>query len=364
MNKNIIYILALGLAAACSQPQKQEQSEFRIQPKYVTDSVNHDSDDPAIWVHPTDASQSMILGTDKGNDGQGGVFVFDLQGKEITEKRISGIDRPNNIDLAYGFQIDSTRKVDVAVFTERGKEQIRVFSLPDVKPIDGGGLPVFEDSENRQVMGVALYKRAEDDSLFAIVSRKGENAPTEGYLYQYLLYAENDTVKSKLVRKFGQFSGGNGEIEAIAVDHKLGFVYYSDELYGIRKYYADPNKGNEELAQFGLDGFTEDREGISIYQTGDSTGYILISDQQARSFRVFSREGSKGSPHQHDLITALPLQILESDGSDVSPVAFNSDFPKGMFVAMSDNRTFEIYDWRDLESKIHSDIKNNQLSQK
>ncbi|MCV9388818.1 phytase [Reichenbachiella ulvae] len=365
MNKNIIYILGLGLATSCLPSSKtaETQSEItRIQPKYVTDSVNYDSDDPAIWIHPSDPAQSLILGTDKGDDGQGGVFVFDLQGNEIADRRISNIDRPNNVDIAYGFQLDSTQQTDIAVFSERGKEQIRVFSLPDMNPIDGGGLPVFEDSENRLVMGVALYKRA-DDSIFAIVSRKGENAPTEGYLYQYLLYAENGTVKSQLVRKFGKFSGGDGEIEAIAVDAEAGYIYYSDELYGIRKYYADPNKGNEELALFGLENFTEDREGISIYPTGEKSGYILISDQQNRRFHVYPREGSSSNPHQHNLITVLPMQVVESDGSEVSPVAFNADFPKGIFVAMSDNRTFEIYDWRDLEQAIQDSTESQELTQ-
>ncbi len=48
-------------------------------------------------------------------------------------------------------------------------------------------------------------------------------------------------VKGTLVRKFGLFSGKK-EIESIAVDDALGYVYYSDEGYGVRKYYADPSK--------------------------------------------------------------------------------------------------------------------------
>jgi len=351
MKKHILY-LSLGLTAACSQPQTSTIESEPIQPKYVTDPVNFDSDDPAIWVHPTDLSQSLILGTDKRENSEGGVFTFDLKGKQDSTKRIKDIDRPNNIDIAYGVAMDSITKVDVAVFSERGKKSIRVYSLPDMKAIDGGGIPVFEDSESRDVMGVALYKRTADDSLFAIVSRKGENSPAEGYLYQYSLYAEDQIIKGKLVRKFGKFSGGEGEIEAIAVDHQLGYVYYSDELFGIRKYYVDPAMGNQELAVFGTDGFTEDREGISIYNTSDSTGYILISDQQANAFRVFPREGSGGNPHEHPLIKSLPVSTNESDGSEVSNLAFNAEFPKGFFVAMSDNKTFQIYDWRDLEQEI------------
>lgn len=351
MRKYILYI-GLGLTAACSQPKSNTTNDQIIKPKYITDPVDFDSDDPAIWVHPTDLSQSLILGTDKRENLEGGVFVFDLKGKQDSTRRIRGIDRPNNIDIAYGVAMDSTKTVDVAVFSERGKKSIRVYSLPDMKAIDGGGIPVFEDSESRKVMGVALWKRAADDSLFAIVSRKGENSPAEGYLYQYSLYAQDGVIQGKLARKFGKFSGGEGEIEAIAVDHQLGYIYYSDELYGVRKYYADPAMGNEELALFGMDGFTNDREGISIYSTSDSTGYILVSDQQAGAFRVFSREGTEGNPHEHSFIKSLSVSTNNSDGSEVSNLGFNADFPKGLFVAMSDNKTFQIYDWRDLEKVI------------
>ncbi|PIB34002.1 hypothetical protein BFP72_00425 [Reichenbachiella sp. 5M10] len=350
MHKYALYII-IGLATSCVPTQNTETSSA-IKPKYVTEPVQFDSDDPAIWVHPTDPAQSLILGTDKRENKEGGVYVFDLQGKEDSTRRITGIDRPNNVDIAYGFALDSTRRVDLAVFSERGTQSIRIYSVPDMQAIDDGGIPVFEDSESRDVMGVALYKRAADDSLFAIVSRKGENSPTDGYLYQYVLYAENGSVKGKLARKFGKFSGGAGEIEAIAVDHQLGYVYYSDELYGIRKYYVDPAMGNEELAVFGTDGFTEDREGISIYQSSDSTGYILISDQQADVFRVYPREGTADDPHAHNWIKSLAVSTHESDGSEVSALAFNADFPKGFFVAMSDNKTFQIYDWRDLETAI------------
>jgi myo-inositol-hexaphosphate 3-phosphohydrolase len=39
---------------------------------------------------------------------------------------------------------------------------------------------------------------------------------------------------------------------------------------------------------------------------------------------------------------------LESDGSDVTSVGLGDEFPKGMFVGMSTDKTFHIYDWRDI----------------
>jgi myo-inositol-hexaphosphate 3-phosphohydrolase len=42
---------------------------------------------------------------------------------------------------------------------------------------------------------------------------------------------------------------------------------------------------------------------------------------------------------------------LESDGSEVSSTNLGPEFPKGIFVAMSNDKTFHIYDWRDIASQ-------------
>ena len=65
------------------------------------------------------------------------------------------------------------------------------------------------------------------------------------------------------------------------MDDILGYIYYSDEGEGVRKYYADPSMGTKQLALFATEGFQEDHEGISIYNETDKTGYILVSDQAA-----------------------------------------------------------------------------------
>ncbi len=105
--------------------------------------------------------------------------------------------------------------------------------------------------------------------------------------WQYLLHDDLGMVKATLVRKFGEFSGKK-EIEAIAVDDTLGYIYYSDEGVGVRKYYADLVKGNKQRALFATEGFTKDHEGISIYSEGNKTGYIIVSDQSARDPAVIT----------------------------------------------------------------------------
>jgi 3-phytase len=317
-----------------------------IKPAIITDAVQYDTDDPAIWINPADPASSLVLGTDKDQDGA--LYVFDLAGKIMKEKTVHNLQRPNNVDVEYGLSLQG-KATDIAVVTERITHKLRIFSLPDMKPVDGGGIEVFTGETGvgyRDLMGIALYKDPAG-KIYAIAGRK--TGPKDGtYLWQYLLEDNGKgMVKGTLIRKFGMFSGKK-EIESIAVDDALGYIYYSDEGFGIRKYYADPAKGNKELAAFGRKGFKQDQEGISIYAVTDSTGYILVSDQQTNCFHIFSREGSNGDPHNHVLLRSVHLSTLESDGSEVVAKPLNAAFSKGLFVAMSTDKTFHYYRWEDL----------------
>jgi 3-phytase len=111
---------------------------------------------------------------------------------------------------------------------------------------------------------------------------------------------------------------------------------------------------DEQVGVIGLEGFAEDREGISIYRTGPRTGYLLISDQQNNAFRIYRREGEPGKPHEHTFLKSIRVTAIESDGSDVTNVPLGAAFPNGLFVAMSNGRVFHYYSWDDIAG---SDLK-------
>jgi len=317
-----------------------------LKPAVITEQVGYDTDDPAIWIHPTDSSLSLIIGTDKETNGA--LYAFDLNGKIV--RKSETLQRPNNVDIVQGFMVNGT-PMDIAVTTERETNKIRIFSLPDLKAIDNGGIAVFENEQDRSPMGVALYTRPTDKAVFAIVGRK--TGPSDGYLWQYQLEGNADgTISAKKIRAFGQYSGKK-EIEAIAVDNELGYVYYSDEKVGVRKYNADPNdSNNQQLVLFADSGFVSDHEGIAIYKQTDSTGYILVSNQQNNSVMIYPREGSNNNKHLHPLLVEIPISAIECDGLEVSPLALSDKFPKGVLVAMSNGKVFHYYDWRDIQAQI------------
>ena len=328
----------LGCSAQLTAPAPDA-----LKPRVVTEPTKHDTDDPAIWIHPTDRAKSLIVGTDKNTDGA--LYVYDLDGRIV--KRVGDLKRPNNVDIAYGLSLGE-KPTDIAVTTEREQQRLRVFALPDMRNVDKGDLRVFDGDATRAPMGVALYKRPRDGAVFVIVG--GKAGPADGYLAQYRLRDDGTGhVAMTPVRNFGRYSGKK-EIEAIAVDAELGYVYYSDETVGVRKYAADPDapRANEELALFATTGFAEDHEGISIYKLDERTGYLLISDQQANRFRIFKREGEPGRPHEHTLIKTVPVSTIESDGSEVTSIALGPKFPRGLLVAMSNGKVFHYYAWEDI----------------
>lgn len=355
--RTVAAVLAIGCVPL---PDASRKPDSPLEPVVVTDRVDDDSDDPAIWVDSADPARSIVIGTDKG----GALFAFDLAGKRIDARTVRGLERPNNVDVEYGLAT-SDGDIDIAVCTERDAGRIRVLRAPTLEPIDGGGIAVFAGEPNTRAMGIALYRRPRDGAVFAIVARK--DGPDGALLWQYRLESTaGGTVRATHVRSFGHWRGpeldlggdATNEVEALFVDDRLGFVYYAEESYGIHKYAADPDAEDAatELAFFGTDGFVGDREGISVVETGPTTGYLLVSDQQARRFRVFRREGSDADPHAHTELTTIDVRANESDGSECVTAPLGERFPRGVFVAMSDDRTFHLYDAGAVRERIEANL--------
>ncbi len=343
--KKLLSLLASAIALTSCSSGLAPIPKNALKPAVITQPTPNDTDDPAIWINKGNPSKSLIIGTDK-QEAVGGLYAYDLQGNIVN--KVYPMDRPNNVDIAYDFILNG-KKTDIAVVTERKKSQIRIYSLPDLTPVDNGGIAVFEDTELKDPMGVALYTNPVNKKMYAIVGRK--DGISGEYLHQYELLAANGTITANLVRKFGKYSGKK-EIEAIMVDNELGFVYYADETAGIRKYYADPVKGNEELAFFGKKDFKRDHEGIALYKTNEKQGYILISDQQSNHFIVYKREGEINNVNTHTMVAKIPLSSIECDGADAINFNLGAPFSNGILVVMSNGKVFQYYSWDVIQEEI------------
>jgi 3-phytase len=356
----VVVLGALGCGWSSPESAATAKSPLpAVQPLRATAALPRDPDDPAIWVHHGDPSKSLVFGTMKVAAPDGALAVFALDGS--LRQLVKGPDRPNNVDVEYGLDLDAT-PTDIAVLTERLGRRLRVYAIaPDgsgVRDISSGSMPILVGASGDQgaPMGIGLYRRPADGAIFAVVSPKA--GPKADYLWQYRLEDDGTgRVTATFVRRFGAFSGV-GEIEAVAVDDELGYVYYADEAAGIHKYHADPDApdANRELALFGTTGYRQDREGIGIYALPDGKGYIVAVDQLPNEsvVHVYRREGEPGRPHDHSTeLASFTSGADATDGLDVTSAALGPDFPEGMLVAMnSGSRNFLLFDWRDVAAAV------------
>lgn len=334
-------VAAAALALAGCRDASAPSAVRPVRPVVVTAPVGEDADDPAIWVNRAHPERSLVLGTNKAAAPAGALVAFDLAG--AVRQRIEGLDRPNNVDVEHGLRLGG-RTVDVAVLTERYRRRLRAYgigadgTLVDVSSL--AGLRVFEGEpgERGAPMGVALYRRAGDGTVFAFVTRK--ESPSTGVVWQYRLDDDGaGRVRATKVRELGEVVPGS-EVEAIAVDDALGTVTYAEEPRALHEWRADPDdpRAATEAALFGQDGFAGDREGVAVYAPRERGGFLLAADQViARSRIVVFRRTSPADPGRDlAVVRVVETGADATDGLDATAEPLGPRFPHGLVVAMND----------------------------
>lgn len=346
MSRILLCIAALAVAGATAGAQVMARE---IEPICATEALPTDADDPAIWVHPDDPALSLIIGTNKAASPVGGLGVFGMDGR--MRQYVAQIDRPNNVDVEYGLLLGGVA-VDIAACTERYQRRLRVFvidperrRLVDVSSPHGLAMFAGEEGEAGAPMGISLYRRPGDGTIFAIVSRK--IGPEVGYLWQYRLEDDGSgRVCAQKVRVLGHCTPGE-EIEAVAVDDEAGIVYYAEEGVGIHAWHADPDhpQADQELALFATEAYEGDREGIAVYADEDGSGFVLSCDQIEDGSLIYVYPRITGADCMMEPLTVVRTEADDTDGIELCVQALGPAFPNGCLVMMnSSQRNFLLYD--------------------
>src|SRR5688572_14192978 len=116
----------------------------------VGSPVDEDAaDDPAIWIDRADPSQSRIIGTDK----KGGLYVYDLQAREIQFVQAGLV---NNVDLRDGFRF-ADGMAPIVVASDRDDQTIAVFRFDaatrQLQPAQLAAIP----SGFPEIYGICLF---------------------------------------------------------------------------------------------------------------------------------------------------------------------------------------------------------------
>jgi 3-phytase len=316
---------------------------YNVKPSHETDGivgVKDVMDDPAIWVHPTDRTRSVVFGCSKSDNEaklRGGVYCYKMNGvkcftkdwiigPQLNANHFSADKSYNNIDVVYNFPtgrtvggkaevwdlliasnrsdrtVDVLRIVQEPVSTTATSENFKSLQLVGRINI-GTGFVGGSDSP----YGCEAYQFVKDgkNRHFAVISDKA------GLIGVYLLgFDATKPVDRQIISQRRQvFAAGfrKNTIEGIVVDSRLSAAYFASEKDGLFRY---------ELVQSGDDlGFiktdsgvvvdvsiefagtkgvlgainleegpgkgSRDIEGLSIYRQDGGKGYLIVSNQGA-----------------------------------------------------------------------------------
>jgi myo-inositol-hexaphosphate 3-phosphohydrolase len=93
-----------------------------VQPKLGPMKGGGNADDPAIWIHPSDPSRSLLFLSDK----DAGIYVFNFSGNQL--QHINFNTALNNIDVRYGFKFGN-ETIDIVAGNLRDDGKLAVLRI-------------------------------------------------------------------------------------------------------------------------------------------------------------------------------------------------------------------------------------------
>lgn len=305
-----------------------------------TGTIAGDADDPAIYVHPTDSSQSIVISSLK----DGGLATYNLKGQLLQSILPAdyGDIRYNNVDLVYGFNLGG-QSIDLAVASDRENDTLAIFQIdPTTRQLtnitaDNIIASIFGVDDGEQTAyGLATYTSPVTGTPYVFVSQREGNQ-----VAQLELVAEAGQVDARLVRILTlPIPGGeleDAQVEGMVADRELGFLYVGQEKVGIYKFAAEPNGGDQGVLIEAVkpDGshLKADVEGLTIYYGEDGRGYLLASSQGDSTFAAYDRAGNNQFLGSFVVGESGGIDAVEeSDGADVINVPLGPQFPFGLVV--------------------------------
>lgn len=321
-------IISLLLLSSCGTNKSHEEI-CHVNEYFVTErrpSMNVDS--VAVWHG--DQGQHWLVSTAKSGDvlpvydAATGEFIKDI-GKPGT--RQGELQRPNGIAI-----VD-----DLIFITERENKRLQIFSLPEGKSLG------ISDSIMQRPYGIAVMRGDAQNYIVYVTDNfnaASHDGPKRVHIYQ--VKKQDGKVDISFEQTFGDQEGPGVlmKVESIAIDREHNRLIIADEhplqknlkIYTLNGIFTDQIIGN------GL--FKYEPEGIAIYETGPTSGYVIATDQDriGNQFYLFDRESLA------HLKTFKGDTVRNTDGIAVTNKAFGP-FKSGAFYAVHDDGNICAYDW-------------------
>ena len=272
------------------------------------------ADDPAIWIHPYDATLSLILGTDKRR----GLSVYDLSGREVQfldRGRLNNVDLRQNVPMVAG-------PVTLAAATNRTERALDIFAISG----DGWVEHLLAQAlEIEDPYGICMHLDAHGIA-YAYVNGSG------GAYEIWRLNAGGQVTPERIDR----FSVET-KPEGCVVDDATGIAYVGEEERGIWKMPARAGGFEEKtlLDTVESDRLAADVEGLAIYRAAEGPAFLVASSQGDHTFAVYDLDNGDaylGSVRITDDPEAGIDGAEETDGLAVSAVNLGPGFEAGVLV--------------------------------
>jgi len=286
------------------------------------------ADDACIWIHPTDANLSLIIGQSKDNI-HGGIHVYDLNGHEL-EFYEDG--KMNSTDVRYNFPLGG-ELVDIVVASNRTTISVDVYKVnPSSRKLERVGTI---STGHTKIYGLCMYHNPITGKFYAIPNHK------DGTVQQWELF--DDGTGCVTGTKVREFDVGT-QPEGCVCDDEFAILYIGEENFGIWKYGAEPTDGTSRIS---VDTVSNGHlsacvEGLTIYYTTDGAGYLIVSSQGSNTFVIYLREGGNDYVGTFRVVSNDTLSIdgcTQTDGIDITNFNLGSAFPNGLFVAHDHDNT-------------------------
>ncbi|MBK8837798.1 MAG: phytase [Hyphomonadaceae bacterium] len=289
------------------------------------------ADDPAIWVHPSDVSRSLILGTNKDV----GLYVYGLDG---SEKQRLPVGLSNNVDL----------RGNIAVVSNDGVNALSWFRIePSTATVSHAG-----DTRLTRIEPYGVCIGAPGGALQTAVTFKDGTID---------IWTVGDTGSGLVTISGPRTIKLSSQLEGCVFDDEANRLFVGEEnvaLWAIDL--ATGAQAQVDKVNSGT-GLVADVEGISLYLKPDGAGYLIVSAQGANRYVIYDRK----PPHAaFGVIKIAPSAdgkvdgASTTDGLDASSAALPG-FPAGILVVQDDanpisevDQNFKIVDWREVEKAL------------
>ncbi|SRR5690554_514560 len=300
------------------------------------------ADDVAIWLHPDDPAESVIVATDKDR----GLVIYDLKGTALQHLQAGEI---NNVDLRYDFPLGGER-VTLIAGSNRTNESVIVLTLDpatrQLRPLPS--VPINVDLED--AYGLCMYRSPKNNRFYVFVTSTGD-----GKVEQWELFDHSGLVGAQRVRSFTVGS----DVEGCVADDQRAILYISEETRGIWRYGAEPSDADERILidEISEDGHLKaDLEGLALYRVKDGAGYLVASNQGHSEFAVYDRADNYAYLGSFKITGQAPVDpVTMTDGIDLTHVNLGPTFPKGVLIVQDHqnthpaaNQNFKLVSWADV----------------